>query len=610
MSGSPARAPGARRLLAALGMISAASIAAGGAHAADETALQAPLRLVPEPLTPPARTGRAVNLGGDSGATVTIPAPGAGGIEVNRLDEIAPDSIGVLDPGGGGLGVEMWRGTERAVVAGLLRRLPGDLRSHTMRDLARRLLLSIATPPVARAGEAMLPGSSLLALRLERLAALGEVSGLNRLLAAVPARLDDESIGRLRIDGLLLEHDYDAACRAVRNGIASYHADPYWQQAMIFCHMVSGETDRVMLGLDLLREQGMDDSPAFLALAGTAFGVKATMSGDEVLSPLNFAMHQVTGTPLPPDAVERAAPALLYAIATARAVEPPMRARAAEMACSRGMLDGAVLAAAYEAFGFAPEELANAISAQGEVDGPRQRALLYQAARAETLPSTRAEVLRVALEEAEEAGLYQAAVAAYLPMLGAIDVMPELAWFATTAGRALYAAGRYEQASAWLSLGRQEAILNPQASTAAAALWPYSRLAGGSALTTEGSLSAWRAMRESTGDAAFDGTQALLRATFQALGEQDPMPWSLIAANGAPVARPLPSAALLYALDEASEARRVGETVLLSLVLLGEAGPSQSHTLALGRVLSALGRIGLDDEARSLAIEAALANGV
>jgi hypothetical protein len=198
-----------------------------------------------------------------------------------------------------------------------------------------------------------------------------------------------------------------------------------------------------------------------------------------------------------------------------------------------------------------------------------------------------------------------------------IPVTPELTWFAADAGRALYAAGRYEHASAWLSLGRQEALINPQASTAAASLWPYSRLAGGAALTTDGTLAMWRDLRAglSAGGAGEDSaalhrSQTLLRAVFQALGERDPLSWGQIAAEGDTANLIAPNAALLYALDEASESRRIGETVLLSLIVLGAEGPGGSHAFALSAALTALGRIGLETEARALAIEAALANGI
>jgi hypothetical protein len=334
-------------------------------------------------------------------------------------------------------------------------------------------------------------------------------------------------------------------------------------------------------------------------------------------------MMQAVGAPLPAGSVERLPLALLVAIAQAPNVDLERRAEAAESACAIGLLDGATLARVYGAYSFTPEELAGAISTAESLEGPRRRALLHQAARGQTLPASRAEILRVALESDAQDGLYQALVRAYLPLLTDISVTPELAWFASTAGRAFYAAGRYEQASAWLMLGRQEAIINPQASTAATSLWPYSRLAGGGAFTTEGNLAAWRAMREGmyestdegagdedTGGDALGRAQTLLRAAFQALGERDPLSWSLIAAHGQPTSQLLPDAALLYALDEASESRRVGETVLLSLIVLGEHRPGESHTFALSAVLAALGRIGLESEARALAIEAALAGGI
>jgi hypothetical protein len=287
-----------------------------------------------------------------------------------------------------------------------------------------------------------------------------------------------------------------------------------------------------------------------------------------------------------------------------------VRAHAAELACAAGLITGDSLAQIYAAFPFAPEQIANAISTFESGPGPMSRAMLYQAARAQSLPAARAEVLRVALRPNEGTDVYQAVVRSFLPLLVEVPASPDLAWFAGAAGHALYATGQYEAASSWLALGRQEAILNPQAATAVAALWPYSRLAGDVALTTDGSLAAWSAMLGTSGDAAQARRQSLLRAAFQALGEQDPLPWNTIAAAADVPARPLPSAALLYALQEASESQRLGETVLLSLVVLGAGGPADSHVLALSSAIAALRRVGLEQEARALAIESALANGV
>ena len=152
------------------------------------------------------------------------------------------------------------------------------------------------------------------------------------------------------------------------------------------------------------------------------------------------------------------------------------------------------------------------------------------------------------------------------------------------------------------------------ASAAVAVLWPYSRLAGGESFTTDGSLTAWHDMRTAAGQSPPAGALALLRSAFQALGEQDQLSWSELTTQVArdeprDTAR-MPEAAFLFALQDASEARRLGETVLLSAIVLGEAGPAKAHDMALGAVLAALSRVGLDREARRLAIEAALARGI
>ena len=55
---------------------------------------------------------------------------------------------------------------------------------------------------------------------------------------------------------------------------------------------------------------------------------------------------------------------------------------------------------------------------------------------------------------------------------------------------------------------------------------------------------------------------------------------------------------------------RVGETVLLSLLALGEVGPPGANPVTLHGVMRALRRIGLTAPARRIALEAALARGL
>ena len=556
-----------------------------------------------------------------------VPNRGARGIEINPLADIAPEAIGTLGAEDGGFAIDMWDGTAREVIEDLLQRVPARMTSRTMRDLMRRLLLSVAPPPVAppravasadgtpgaAARSAAMP-SRLLVLRAQRLAELGDIPALISLLSVVPAHAEQEPLDRLQVEAFFLSHNRDEACRLVRNGIAIHHELAFWQQAMIFCNLAGGDLDRGMLGLDLMREQGLVEDPFFFALVNRFLGLTDPLPEVETLSPLHLAMLRAAEAPLPALALDRAAPGLLYALATDPKGEPAGRAVAAELACAQGIVDGASLAQGYEAISFTPEQLGNPIGAAADLERHAARALFYQAARRETLSATRAEVLRVALDQAVEDGLFPAATALYGGVIAEIDPVPQMAWFAATAGLALYGAGEHPRASAWLALGRQEAIINPQASAAVAVLWPYSRLAGGESFTTDGSLTAWHDMREAAGYAPPAGALTLLRTAFQALGEQDPLSWSEVATHlprgGAQDDLAMPGAAFLYALQDASEARRLGETVLLSAIVLGEAGPAKVHDLALGAVLAALSRVGLEREARRLAIEAALARGV
>jgi hypothetical protein len=72
----------------------------------------------------------------------------------------------------------------------------------------------------------------------------------------------------------------------------------------------------------------------------------------------------------------------------------------------------------------------------------------------------------------------------------------------------------------------------------------------------------------------------------------------------------LPSPMLWYGLRAAAEEQRLGETILFALVSLGSDGLDQVHPLILNEVISHLRLVGLDTEARALALEAAIAAGL
>jgi hypothetical protein len=72
----------------------------------------------------------------------------------------------------------------------------------------------------------------------------------------------------------------------------------------------------------------------------------------------------------------------------------------------------------------------------------------------------------------------------------------------------------------------------------------------------------------------------------------------------------MPSPALWRVFGDAAESRRVGETVLLAALSLGDLPLDQASPMLLHGLITNLRLVGLDAEARALALEAALAAGL
>lgn len=600
----------ARRLAAAaacLALVTAAG-AAAGARAAPTPLLaqvEAPVLLgPPQPLGPEPREMFEPVESEPSPPPVTeeIPPP----VQVGPLQAVDPDSIGLIDEARGGFGIDMWRGTSRRVVESLLPALPAATRSRVMRDLMRRLLLSAATAPEGPAGE-----FSLIALRVERLSAMGDIAAAADLAAAAPLRTADESLARVQVDSLFLAYDNAGACRRVRALVRDYRG-PHWQKALIFCQALAGEHVKAVLGLDLLREQGQLDDSAIFPLMEVLTG--ASEAGIETLpevSALELAMMRAARRQLPADVLASVEPAILLTVALSPNAPLEVRFEAAERAEAVGALAARTLGQIYESIAFTQEELSNPLSTAEADYGPRGRALLYRAARLQVVPTAQAEVLQRAWELARNAGVYATAVRVNLPVLLALKPSSELAWFAGDAARALYFVGRVTEARAWFDLARQQA--GAEAAAAAQALWALAYLAGaesGLGWDPDRLKAWWDGQRLEGGDQA-PARAGLLYSLLNALGEPlNGADWEPLLEGPAREMVMMPTPALWYRMNAAAADGRLGETVLLALLSIGQDGFDRISPVALHAVITGLRRVGLEAEARALAIEAAIAAGI
>ncbi|WP_316977838.1 hypothetical protein [Shumkonia mesophila] len=575
------------------------------------------------PAQPPDRGGRPLMLAPLPRVEAPAPTPAgtpaeplsSGGVQVQPLQAIDADSVGTLSLAEGGFGEAMWRGTPRALLERLLPYLPVAVDSAAMQSLARRLLLSAAVPPPVEGGKK----GSLLATRADLLLRMGAFEAVDALLAVTPNRTEDPALARIEANARFLANDNARACALVATRIRDTDTD-YWQKALIFCQILAGQHAQASLGVSLLREAKVDDPPFFALvdalIAGAGKGGRVekparVLDKMPAPTPLILAMARAAGVQLPADVVALNQPGVLRVVATSPNGPVEVRLDAAERAEAAGGLPAETLRQLYMAVDFPDEALANPLSRAEAGSGPLSRALLYRAAQLQTVPIAQAEAIGRAFQLARKGDRQASAARAFMPILKRIPPSAELIWFAPEAVRAFLLGGEVEMAKSWFGVLRASALFNPESAAAVTALRPILRLAGSAEAADwkPEELSAWWTDARKTENGR--SKAGLLLSLFDAFGE--PLPDDLSAElldEPDRLMAPVPEPPLWFRLRGAAAAGRIGETVLLSLVTLGDEGPAAVDPMALRDVLSRLRAVNLEADARALAVEAALAAGL
>ena len=545
----------------------------------------------------------------------TLPTEGAGSavtggaVQAESLGSINPDVAGTLGPDNGGFANTLWADTSKTVVETQLAQLPVTSASPAMRDLMRRLLLTAATVPDG------IPSGSLIALRAGQLNAMGDFAGVNALLSAVPGRADFPDLLRVEVDSRFLTGDVARACR-LTHAFIQERRTTYWQKAFIFCQALEGDTASATLGISLLEELGVQDSVFFNLIDALArmndpnFKVPVIESMADP-TPLHLALARVAKAQLPSDVIASNRPGVLRAIAISPNASGELRLEAAERAEVAGALAVDALRQLYASIEFNEEQLKSPLTHAGQMSGPMSRALLYRATLMQTVPAAQAEALQQVLNVARDSGRYASTARAFLPQLARVPVSDDLAWFAPEAIRAFLISGRFEGARPWFSLLEDEADGDPKMLAELESLMPVARLSGFEGAddwTMERLPGWWDSIKSKEG--ARDKA-ATLAGVFAALGEYVPGEfWSQLIDGTTHTAMMAPYPSHWFLLEDAAFNNRVGEVVLLSLVSLGEGGPARSEPVVLQHVLKALRRIGLEHDARAMALEAVVAAGL
>jgi hypothetical protein len=537
-------------------------------------------------------------------AQLTPRAPGSApaGFQVNPLQAVDADALGVLSPEDGGLPPTLWRGTPRPLAERLIGLLPAVSDSRVMHDLSRRLLLSAALLPEGAPAE-----PRLLALRGAKLAEIGELEGLDRLLKAVPPRVNDPGLARLRLDVAYLQGDGAAACAELRNATGR---DEAVQRAQAFCQAVAGDSGKAELSLRLMSEQGFKPDPAYDALMESlVHGGKPRLTSLKDPRPIDVALLRAAKQPAPADAAGAKSPAIWQALADSPETDTNQRLLFAEKLEAAGVWSVERRARLIAAVELPADALQNPLSRADGDASARGRAILRRALDRQQTPLARAQVIDKALTLGAKNGVYAGEARLYAPSIAQMVPSADLAWFAPAASRALLAADRTAALRGWMRLMPQPR--DDAGRDLADRVWALARLSGGETLEQwQGPrLEAWaRRVKDRPEEAS---RLARLLGLFEAVGEPvDGRLWRDLVVDGdrRPVGMPPP--ALLPALARAAEQERLGEGIALAALAFGETRLGDLPPPVVAPVVAHLSRLGLTVEARALAVEAAVAAGL
>ena len=537
---------------------------------------------------------------------VSVPQSIAPRVDVNALRGVDPDSVGVLSVENGGFSAALWQNTSRPVLEALLARLPVDNVSLVRRSLMRRLLLSAAEVPVEGGSG---PGS-LIEARARQLSAMGDVNGLNDLITAAPHDGQRSSaLERLQMNARFLSGDNARACTQAMDLMEQSDGDDL-QKAMIFCQALAGEHDRAALGVSMMQEMGTEDATFFALVDALSQGKPAPLESLNQPTPLSLAMARATRSALPLDVIEGGNLAVLRTVSISPNAPVELRLEAAERAESAGVLPTDSLRQLYASMEFTDEERASPLTTARTNNVPRTRALLYRTALTQTVPVAQAETIHRSLEMAREIGRYTSGVRTFQPVLARLAATSELAWFAPEAIRAHLSLRDPDSARPWFALLENAARHDASLETARQGLAPLMRLTG--FMEAEAGPAAlddwWVSVQDDEGAAA---RAALLYTVLEALGEPvPPSTWEGLLRFTASSEGVRPDPAVWVRIKTAAQEGRLGETVMLSLILLGDTPPAAVDPVVLQRVIIALRAVGLEVEARALAVEAVVASGL
>jgi hypothetical protein len=363
------------------------------------------------------------------------------------------------------------------------------------------------------------------------------------------------------------------------------------QLLMGYCAAAAGDTQAAVRAATSAREEGVEAELPMAVLVGFANGKKPKLAMPQRVLLLDYRFLELLGPINTGQILDQAEPALLSALAADSNADAHLAA--AEAALRLNALGPEAMAEVYRHTPLTSP--GKRVPAAAVADGAVRHALYFQAMEAARSGSQRGRFLRAILQEARKGGAQLQMASVLAPAIAEVHMTPDVFWFAETALETQLISGRFDLARRWAEaadlrnwLGLIEAADPERRGGRLASLAMVAELAEQGRLGAE--------------------TMHRLATALDALDIDVPIGlWDAASRTPQPSSGYLPETGVLADLAQSAQRGEAARVILLVMRALGPAGPDGANLLALSGAVRALRRVGLEADARRLALEALVA---
>jgi len=518
-----------------------------------------------------------------------------------ELKDIDANTVGTITEDEGGLGYDMWSGSERNIIQNYLKNLPINKESDTAIELIKKLLLSNAKVPKSN-GEI-----DLILIRINKLIELGDFDNAKSLIDLVNKK-DNEEILIKQTEINLSLNNFDLACSNIEEERKSFKQNLFWRKVEIFCQILNGKTNKANLSLSLLKEEKNFNDENFLKIIDSL--IYKDESNDESLvnlNLLNLVMTRVANINIKESYVLNDDPLLLTMIY--RMPNAPIKLRIEAIEKSKKLLNLPIetIEEIYNSYDLKAKD--KKISLDDNILlGSETQSILFQMAIAEDDEEKKAKIIQKSLELASINGNFTLISKLNLNSLLEIKPSKKLSWFSNYAAKSLLISNKKEEAMKWYEISKKEKDKNTELFNNFIKLWVIVEL-----LNLKDKENQYKNISQNEILKSIDKFDSQnKKLVFDTLGfyilenfgmKINPQFWLINLDNQEIESKQLPNSSLISLLKNASENKKVGETILLILMSLDNKNFNQLHPFFLQIVISSLNQIGLQEKAFDLAME-------